>query len=72
MGSFPEILQALSGFGPSALFVAFLIWDRTNLRQERIDADNKRSEADKALAASLTALTTTMQTMQQMILTRGD
>jgi len=50
------IAQAISA-GPMGLFVAYLIWERRNEREERVS----RVESDKALAASLAALTIVIQ-----------
>lgn len=48
-------------FGPSGLIIGYLIWDRMTTGKERMTYDRERLEADKALAASLAALTVAIQ-----------
>lgn len=57
----PEIINAFLEFGPVGLIVLYLVWDKTHDAKERRALDQARTEADKALAASLSALTVTIQ-----------
>ena len=57
------IITQLVAAGPVGAFAAFLIWDRRVDRAERLKVDQSRADADKALAASLAALTTVIQGM---------
>ena len=53
----PELITLLGQFGAPGLMVAYLIWDKKGSRQVEV----ARADADKALAASLAALTVTIQ-----------
>ena len=53
--------ELASQFGPTGLIVGYLVWDRFTTWKERMAFDRERLEADKALAASLAALTTVIQ-----------
>jgi hypothetical protein len=55
------IITQLAAAGPVGVFAAFLIWERRADRAERLVVDKERVEADKALAASLATLATTIQ-----------
>jgi hypothetical protein len=48
-------------FGPTGLIIGYLVWDRLTNVKERLGFDRERLEADKALAASLAALTTVIR-----------
>lgn len=56
-----EVWNLFGQFGPMGLFVAYLIWDRSSGRTEQLQRDKDRSEADKALATALGALTAVIQ-----------
>ncbi|WP_156679336.1 hypothetical protein [Sphingomonas profundi] len=65
-----SIIQLGQLFGAPGLFIGFLIWDRMRLSAERKAEEDRREaqadrriDADKTLAASLAALTTTVQTL---------
>ncbi|WP_303763845.1 hypothetical protein [Sphingobium yanoikuyae] len=55
----------LGQFGPLGLMIAYLIWDKSRKDDERDKIQKERTEADKALAASLAALTVTIQHLAQ-------
>lgn len=68
----PELLALGQQFGPIGLFIGYLIWrekkgaeKRGELEKERTAAQRERTESDKALAAALSALTVTIQHIDQ-------
>lgn len=54
-------LAQFSAFGTPGLLGLLIIWDRLDRRAH----DKERSESDKALASALTALTVTIQHLEQ-------
>lgn len=57
-----NIIAELAGqFGPTGLIIGYLVWERRTSSRERMTYDRERLEADKALAASLAALKTTIE-----------
>lgn len=59
-----EIATAFGQFGPLGLMIGYLIWREKAGAEKRGEIERARAEADKALAASLAALTTTIQQME--------
>jgi hypothetical protein len=57
----------LSQFGPLGLFIGYLVWKDTRKDDERHQVERERTESDKALAAALSALTVTIQHLEQRI-----
>ena len=57
----PQMIEGFLQFGPLGLIILYLVWDKTHDAKERRALDHARAEADKALAASLAALTVTIQ-----------
>jgi len=47
--------------------IAYLVWDKSRGDDARKQIDRDRTESDKALAAALSALTVTIQHMEQRI-----
>ena len=60
-----EIWALLGQFGPLGLMIAYLVWKDTRKDDARQVIDKERVESDKALAAALSALTVTIQYMDQ-------
>lgn len=56
-GVTPELVNVFGQFGPMGLMVLYLIWER----RASSEKEKERTEADKALAAALSALTVTIQ-----------
>ena len=63
----PELLTVLGQFGPMGLAVAYLIWRESTLEKGRRAVERERTESDKALAGALSALTITIQHLEQRI-----
>lgn len=63
----PELLTAFGQFGPLGLFIAYLVWREKTLAEQRALIEEKRIDADKLLASSLTALTITIQDLKGQI-----
>lgn len=63
----PELLTAFGQFGPLGLMIAYLIWREHAGGEARRQIEKERIEADKALAASLSAMTVTLQHMDQRL-----
>jgi len=61
----PEMLQLAGQFGPMGLLVAYLIWRERSSEAKRMAYDQARLDADKALAASLGALTAVIQRLDR-------
>jgi hypothetical protein len=61
----PDILQLAGQFGPMGLLVAYLIWRERSFEAKRMAYDQARLDADKALAASLGALTAVIQRLDR-------
>jgi len=57
----PDLLGMLAQFGTPGLLGIVIIWDRLDRRA----AEKERTESDKALAAALSALTVTIQHLEQ-------
>ncbi len=55
------IAELAAQFGPSGMIIGYLVWDRLTTVKERLAFDRERLDADKALAASLAALTTVIR-----------
>ncbi len=53
----PELVNAFGAFGPTGLMILYLVWDKSQQRA----VDLARAESDKAIAASLAALTVVVQ-----------
>lgn len=62
-----ELFTLLGQFGPMGIFIAYLMWDSTRKSDARQQIDKERTESDKALAASLSALTVTIQHLASRI-----
>jgi hypothetical protein len=60
-----ELWSLLGNFGPMGVFVAYLVWRESTTTAERIKYDTARLEADRALAASLGALTAVIQRLDK-------
>jgi hypothetical protein len=61
----PDILQLAGQFGPMGLMVAYLVWRENRNEAKRLQYDQSRSDADKALASSLGALTAVIQRLDR-------
>ncbi len=57
----PELVTAFGQFGPLGLMIGYLIWREKTGAEKRGELEQARTEADKALAASLASLTVTIQ-----------
>lgn len=62
-----EIWTLLGQFGPLGLMIGYLVWRETRVTDARQQVDRERTESDKALAAALSALTVTIQHLEQRI-----
>lgn len=62
-----EIWTLLGQFGPLGIFIGYLMWRETRKDDERHQVERERTESDKALAAALSALTVTIQHLEQRI-----
>ena len=60
-----DVLQLAGQSGPMGLLVAYLIWRERNFDAKRLTYDQARLDADKALAASLGALTAVIQRLDR-------
>lgn len=63
----PEILAAFGQFGPLGLMIGYLVWRERTGAEKRIQVEHERVESDKALAAALSALTVTIQHLEQRV-----
>lgn len=57
----PEVWALFVNLGPTGLVIGYLIWDKTRSDDANRQQGRERTEADKALAAALAALTVTIQ-----------
>lgn len=70
----PEVLAILSQFGFPGLLIGYLIWregtqakSSSELERVRSEESRLKSEADKALATSLSALTVMIQNLAERL-----
>jgi len=63
----PEFVAAFGQFGPLGLMIAYLVWRERAGAERRDKVDQDRIEADKAMASALTALTVTIQALDQRL-----
>ena len=63
----PELLAAFGQFGPLGLMIGYLVWRDMRGAEKRGQIERERTESDKALAAALSALTVTIQHLEQRI-----
>ncbi len=63
----PELVTAFGQFGPLGLMIAYLVWRERAVSGERKEADVARAAADIELAKSLSALTVTIQHLDQRL-----
>lgn len=63
----PEIWTLLGQFGPLGLMIAYLVWSDARKSDVRAQIDKERTESDRALAAALSALTVTIQHLENRI-----
>ncbi|MGF7151330.1 hypothetical protein FHS96_004993 [Sphingomonas zeicaulis] len=61
----PEIWSLAGQFGPLGLVIGYLVWRETRADEKRAMVDRERTESDRALAAALSALTVTIQHLEQ-------
>lgn len=62
-----DIIAAFGQFGLPGLVIAFLGWERWAVRKDDRATVKERSESDKALASALTALTVTIQHLEDRV-----
>lgn len=70
----PELLNFFGGFGFPGLLIGYLIWRESTqakasaeLERVRSEESKLKSEADKALATSLSALTVMIQNLAERL-----
>ncbi|WP_260581212.1 hypothetical protein [Sphingopyxis sp. PET50] len=63
----PEVITAFGQFGPLGLMIAYLVWREKDVSAKRREADVARAAADIELAKSLSALTVTIQHLDQRL-----
>lgn len=63
----PELWTAFGQFGPLGLMIGYLVWEKARVTDERQKIERERTESDKALAAALSALTVTIQHLEQRV-----
>lgn len=63
----PEALALFGQFGPLGLMIGYLVWRESRASDARNSIERERTESDKALAAALSALTVTIQHLEQRI-----
>jgi len=63
----PELITAFGQFGPLGLMIGYLVWRERIGAEKRGELEAERAESDKALAAALSALTVTIQHLEQRI-----
>jgi len=56
-----DLLPSLIQAGPVGVFAAYLIWDRSSGKAERLALDRENLEATKAQTAAMTAVQVTLQ-----------
>ncbi|MDZ7893625.1 MAG: hypothetical protein U5M50_00940 [Sphingobium sp.] len=59
-----DIVTAFGQFGPLGPMIGYLVWREKTLAEQRAQIEEKRIDADKLLASSLTALTITIQDLK--------
>lgn len=57
----PELIAAFGQFGPLGLMIGYLVWRENKERSAATQRDIAQAEANKELAAALSALTVTIQ-----------
>lgn len=57
----PEVWAIFANLGPTGIIIGYLIWRESRTDDARRQEGKERTEADKALAAALSALTITIQ-----------
>lgn len=62
-----ETWTMLGQFGPLGLMIGYLVWKDTRNTDASQQVERERTESDKALAAALSALTVTIQHLEQRI-----
>ena len=62
-----DFVAMFSQFGPLGLFIAYLVWRESTAEKGRRELEKERAESDAALASALTALTVTIQHLEQRI-----
>ncbi|WP_375194635.1 hypothetical protein [Sphingobium sp.] len=62
-----EMWTTFGQFGPLGLMIAYLVWRETRITDARQQNEKERTESDRALAAALSALTVTIQHLEQRI-----
>lgn len=60
-----DLITTFAQFGPLGLFIAYLVWREGTLEKSRRQTDKERAQSDIALASALTALTVTIQHLEQ-------
>lgn len=63
----PELVTAFGQFGPLGLMILYLVWREKDIAKVRRETDTARSTADIELAKSLSALTVTIQHLDQRL-----
>jgi len=63
----PDLITAFGQFGPLGLMIGYLIWRERVGAEQRGLIERERTESDKALATALSALTVTIQHLEQKI-----
>lgn len=63
----PELIATFGQFGPLGMMIGYLIWRERIGAEKRGNIEKERTEADKALAAALSALTVTIQHLEQRV-----
>ena len=63
----PEILSAFTQFGPLGLMIGYLVWREKVGAEKRGEVERARATADIELARALTALTVTIQHIDQRL-----
>lgn len=61
----PDIWILFGQFGPLGLVIGYLIWRETHADERHAAVERERTESDRALAAALSALTVTIQHLEQ-------
>lgn len=59
----PSILTALINAGPTGIVAVVLIWIQQSGKAERLAYDKDRLETDKAIAAVLSSIKTTLESL---------
>lgn len=61
----PEVITAFGQFGPLGLMIAYLVWREKTSAEQRNDIEKARTASDIELAKALSALTVTIQHLDQ-------